>query len=144
MGNEFIGTKLDPVSPLDVAAILSKLYIFGDNKSWSYSFPFTTLKAREEGIEMDPERGYGSDSNLMGKELTDNWDLVIRIMLLSNLIGLDWSYSNSPTEQLFPNFRENMKTYKLRENIYKEAKGYPLQFMFKFLQVQFSICHQPS
>lgn len=143
MGNEFIGTELDPVSPLDVAAILSKLYIFGDNKSWSYSFPFTTLKAREAGIEMDSSNGYGADSNLMGKELTDHWDLVIRIMLLSNLIGLEWDYGKSPLEQLFPNFMENMKTYKFKEYHYQNAQGYPLQFMYAFLQVQssnFSSC----
>ena len=36
------------VSPLDVATLLSYSYVFGQSSTWSYSFPYSDLKAREK------------------------------------------------------------------------------------------------
>ncbi len=68
-------------------------------------------------------------------------DVIIRVMVLSELIGYEWEYfDDSPFEYLFPDFREKLKEYKIKEKYsYSERGIEPLQMMYHFIQVCYKI-----
>lgn len=69
------------------------------------------------------------------RDLTPFKDKVIRIMLLSQLLGIELD-ENRVMRKLFPDFDAKMSGYFdswIEDE--KESSGYPLQMVFKFLQV---------
>lgn len=88
-------------------------------------------------------RFWGSESydlNLFGTAMTSKRDLVIRMMLLSQLIGVEFEIGDSPFRKLFKGFQQKFDKYKVKEfSDFTPEDGFELQMVNYFLQVQFKV-----